>query len=57
MAVEKKNIFLSETRDTLPYVSSSKPFEHNYPVRTDPGAHASFITRKLNECRNQDLSQ
>ena len=57
MAVEKKNIFLSETRDTLPYVSSSKPFEHNYPVRTNPGAHASFITRRLNECRSQELSQ
>ena len=57
MAVDKKNIFLSETRDTLPYVSSSKPIEHNYPVRTNPGAHASFISRKLNECRNQELSQ
>ena len=57
MAVDKKNIFLSETRATLPYVSNSKPLEQNYPVRTNPGAHASFITKKLNECRSQELSQ
>ena len=28
-----------------------------YPVRTDPDAHAKFISRKLQESRNQDLTQ
>ena len=57
MAVEKKNIFLTETRDTLPYVSSGKRIDRGFPVRTNPGAHASFIARKLRECREHDLTQ
>lgn len=52
-----KNIFLHGTEIPLPYVSPSTPFEHNYPRRSDPGAHAAFISRKLQECREQSLTQ
>lgn len=52
-----KNIFLHETELSLPYVSKSTPFESNYPRRTNPHAHADFIRRKLQECREQSLSQ
>lgn len=52
-----KNIFLHDTEVPLPYVSPSTPFEHNYPRRTNPNAHAAFISRKLQECREQSLTQ
>lgn len=52
-----KNIFLHDTEIPLPYISPSIPFEHNYPRRSDPGAHAAFISRKLQECRDQSLTQ
>ena len=45
-----KNIFLHDTEVPLPYVSPSTPFEHNYPRRTNPNAHAAFI-------REQSLTQ
>ena len=57
MPVEKRNIFLRETQDTLPFVSRSQRSETSFPKRDNPRAHASFITRKLNECRQQDLTQ
>lgn len=52
-----KNIFLHGTEIPLPYISPSAPFEHNYPRRSDPNAHAMFISRKLQECRDQSLTQ
>lgn len=57
MPVEKRNIFLRETQDVLPYVSGSKRSGISFPKRDDPRAHASFISRKLNECRQRDLTQ
>ena len=57
MPVEKKNIFLNETRDVLPYVSRKSRVDLKFPVRTNPCAHASFISRKLSECQTQSLSQ
>lgn len=57
MPVEKRNIFLRETQAALPYVSGSKRSGISFPKRDDPRAHASFISRKLHECRQRDLSQ
>jgi hypothetical protein len=57
LKIEKKNIFLRNTLDSLPYVSRSTPFETNYPKRSNPSAHAAFISRKLQECREQSLTQ
>lgn len=57
MPVEKRNIFLRETQSALSYVSGSKRSRISFPKREDPRAHASLITRKLNECRQRDLSQ
>lgn len=57
MPVEKRNIFLHKTQDVLPYVSGSKRSGISYPKREDPRAHASYIFRKLAECRQQDLTQ
>lgn len=52
-----KNIFLQNTITSLPYVSRSTPFELGYPRRSNPGAHAAFISRKLQECKEQSLTQ
>lgn len=49
MAVDKKNIFLSHTAVTYPYVAQSRPADKNYPQR-EPNAHAAYIQRKLSEC-------
>lgn len=57
MPIEKRNIFLQETRDTLPFVSKRGRSGTTFPVRANPGAHAAFIAQKLTECRNQDLTQ
>ena len=57
MPVEKRNIFLHETRNALPFVSKSKRSGTSFPVRANPGAHAAFIAQKLNECKSQDLTQ
>ena len=56
MAVEKRNIFLTQTVETMPYTSTSKPIGTNYPKRT-VATHAAFIQRKLQECYSKSLSQ
>ena len=56
MAVEKKNIFLTQTVETMPYTSISRPIGTNYPKRT-VAAHAAFIQRKLQECYTNSLTQ
>lgn len=56
MAVDKKNIFLQQTPETMPYVSSPRPIGSNYPTRT-VASHAAFIERKLKECYQQALTQ
>ena len=56
MAVEKKNIFLTQTVETMPYTSTSRPIGTNYPKRT-VATHAAFIQRKLQECYTNSLTQ
>lgn len=56
MAVEKKNIFLSQTAESLSYTSMSRPIGSKYPHRT-PASHADYIERKLKECYEESLDQ
>ena len=56
MAVEKKNIFLTQTVETMPYTSTSRPIKTNYPKRT-VATHAAFIQKKLQECYTGSLTQ
>lgn len=56
MAVDKKNIFLSQTAEPLSYSSVSRPIGSNYPHRTTT-SHANFIQRKLRECYAESLTQ
>lgn len=56
MAVDKKNIFLSQTAEPLSYSSVSRPIGSNYPHRTAT-SHANFIQRKLRECYAESLTQ
>lgn len=53
----KQNIFLKDTKTSMPYVSRQAPFEKNYPDRKDIKAHATFIERKLNECYERSAVQ
>lgn len=56
MAVDKKNIFLSQTAESLSYTSSPRPMGSNYPRRTT-ATHADFIQRKLKDCYDEALTQ
>lgn len=56
MAIEKKNIFLTQTVETMPYTSTSKPIGTNYPKRT-VATHSVFIQRKLQQCYTNSLTQ
>ena len=56
MPVERKNIFLENVTEQMEY-SSPASFGHtNYPQR-DRNQHANYIRRKLEECRQSELSQ
>lgn len=56
MAVEKKNIFLTETAITMPYGSTSMGGSSKFPGR-NVSFHASFIQKKLDECYNKSINQ
>lgn len=56
MAIDKRNIFLKETVESMPYISSPKPVDTKYPKR-EISSHAAFIQRKLNECYQNSLTQ
>lgn len=55
MAVDKRIIFLEQTRESLPYASNPKRSGKSYPARSNPSAHAAFITDKLQRCNAQAL--
>lgn len=57
MNIEKRNIFLTETERSLPYSSASGGPTHAYPHRDNPSRHAAFISMRLQECRDQSLTQ
>lgn len=56
MAVDKKNIFLSETVEPLGYTSLSKPGQKAIPDR-DPIQHAIFLKSKFEEAFKQSLTE
>lgn len=56
MAVEKKNIFLSNTAESLPYTSVPQRGEETRLPERDVRYHASRIHAKLQECYNDNLS-
>ena len=57
MGVDKRNIFLHGMTESMPYISRSTPFERKFPSRDNPFSHATYITRRLQECREQSLTQ
>lgn len=57
MAVDKRNIFIERTEESIPYSSRQIAVQHNFPRRRDIYAHASLIERKLKECYKQSAIQ
>ena len=55
MAVNKRNIFLEQTRESLPYTSGPARFNRNFPTRENPMAHATYIEKKLRQCNSETL--
>lgn len=55
MAVDKKNIFLEQTRESLPYASRQRQSGRSFPTRNNPEAHAAFIAERLRQCNAQAL--
>lgn len=56
MALNKKNIFLTQTVESMPYMSSSTGGGSNFPKR-DVNIHANRIQAKLSECYSEALTQ
>ncbi len=56
MAVEKRNIFLKNTAESMPFASISKRGKANYPERKTE-THAEFVKRKLQECYAASITQ
>ena len=57
MAVDKKNIFLSNTHESLPFVSKSGSGDNRKIPPRDVNSHANFLRRKLDEAYAQSLTQ
>ncbi len=62
MPDNKRLIFLTDTKESLDYVSrSSRPSMH-YPKRDNPSQHAELLLHRIQECKNEsdrtkDLTQ
>lgn len=56
MAVDKRNIFLKETIESMPYVSKPQMGGARFPHR-EVRNHAQTIQRKLQECYNNSITQ
>lgn len=56
MAVEKKNIFLTQTVESMPYMSSQSRGSSKFTDR-EVNFHANRIKTKLEECYGEALSQ
>lgn len=56
MAVNKRNIFLTNTVDEMPYVSGSRPGKRKFPNR-NVSSHSNFIQNQLHQCYDNALSQ
>lgn len=56
MAVERGNIFLSNTAETMPFASRPGIGSASYPSR-DRGSHASYVRGKLLEAFEADKEQ
>lgn len=56
MAVDKRNIFLSQTAEPLSYTSAQRHVGSQYP-RRNTVSHADFIRHKLRECYAEELEQ
>lgn len=57
MTVDKKNIILRNTEETVPYSSGAKRVEKNFPNRNNIAAHGAFINRRLQECYERTDAQ
>ena len=57
MAVEKRNIILSDITERMAYKSSAHPITKKYPVRQNYAAHAGNVKRQYNSVIRQALDQ
>lgn len=56
MTVEKRNIFLTNTAETMPFVSKPRGKKFSYPER-DVKSHADLIKKKLQDAYKSDIIQ
>lgn len=57
MAVEKRNILLSDITERMDYKSSAHPVSKHYPSRQDYAAHAENVKHQYNSVIRQSLNQ
>lgn len=56
MAVDKRNIFLSDTVESMDFLGTARPIKSHYPRRDVP-SHADFVQKRLNECYERSDAQ
>ncbi|MCT1903530.1 S8 family peptidase [Oceanobacillus sojae] len=57
MAVEKKNIFLQNTKNALEYSSPRRPIGTNFPVRPNVRTHGEFIQQRIKNSYERSADQ
>ena len=57
MPENKRLLFLTDTKASLDYVSKSSPAPKNFPTRDNPFQHATFISRRIQECQRESGSR
>ena len=57
MAVDKRNLLLSDITETMKYKSSSHPIGSNYPPRRNYSSHAKNVSRKYESAIKRSYDQ
>lgn len=57
MPENKRLLFLTDTKESLDYISKSSRVTKNFPLRDNPSQHATVISRKLKECQRETNSR
>lgn len=57
MSTNKRLLFLTDTKEALDYVSVGVNADKKRPIVMNPNKHAEFISRRIQECRNESTKQ
>lgn len=56
MNIEKKNLFLSDTKERIDYTSAGRFGTNKFPIRDNAKNHSQYIIEKIHRCNQENLS-